>query len=134
MLKIAHIALSVSNLDKSVGFYRKHFGLKCVEKYAHKDSGFTIAILKKGDITLELFEFKSYRPLPKYRKKLGNDLKTLGVKHFSLEASDITKMYKALKKAKVRFATDISTFDSGQRYFFIRDPDGILVELMQARK
>jgi len=40
-------------------------------------------------------------------------------------------MYKALKKAKVRFATDISTFDSGQRYFFIRDPDGILIEIME---
>jgi glyoxylase I family protein len=133
-VKIGHIALSVSSIDKSIAFYRKNFGLVCREKYRHPELGFTIAIIKKNNIALELFEFKKHKKLPQYRRDLDTELKTLGVKHFSLEVTNIENTLRRLKKNKVRFATDISTFDTGQRYFFIRDPDGILVELMQARK
>jgi len=131
-LKLGHIALSVSSLNKSVAFYRKYFNLRCVKKYAYPDKGFTIALLKKGDIVLELFEFKKYKPLPGYRKTLGNDLRTLGVKHFSVEVSDIAGAYRKFKKAKISFATDLRMFDSGACYFFIKDPDGILIEVMEA--
>jgi len=131
LLKIAHIALSVSNLTKSITFYHRHFGLICKEKYAHRDIGLKIAILKKGDFALELFEFKKYKPLPEYRKDLDTDLRTIGVKHFSLEIGNIARLYKKLKRAKVSFATDMRVFDNGLRYFFIKDPDGNLVEMME---
>jgi catechol 2,3-dioxygenase-like lactoylglutathione lyase family enzyme len=130
-MQLGHIALSVSKLDKSIAFYRKHFGLKCAEKYLHKETGLTIAVLKKGDVGLELFEFKKYKPLPEYRKDLDTDLRTIGVKHFSLEIGNIARLYKKLKRAKVSFATDMRVFDNGRRYFFIKDPDGNLVEMME---
>lgn len=133
MLKISHIALSVSDLDKSIVFYRKNFGLKCKEKFHIKPSGLRIALLKKNMITLELFEFEKHIALPKYRKNLDSDLKTLGTKHFAFAVEDIERTYKNLKKNKVDLVTDIRTFEDSARYFFIKDPDGILVEIIEAR-
>ncbi len=34
---------------------------------------------------------------------------------------------------RVRLATDIRSFDNGLRYFFLKDPDGILVEIIEAK-
>ena len=133
-MKFAHVALSVSDIDKSADFYQKHFGLKLAEKYTYPDAGLTIAILKRKDVALELFEFKKHKALPGYRKGLDSDLHTIGTKHFSLQVEDIRGLYKKLKKARVGCATELRVFDNGLHYFFIKDPDGILVELMQARK
>lgn len=133
-MKIGHIALSVSDIDRSVGFYRKNFGFKCGEKFQIKSSGLEISLLRKDDVTLELFQFKDCKPLPQYRKDLEGDLKTIGTKHFAFEVASIEEAYRKLKKAKVKFATDISVFENGLRYFFIKDPDGILIELMETHK
>ncbi|MBU0467501.1 MAG: VOC family protein [Candidatus Omnitrophica bacterium] len=129
-MKIGHVGISVSNLKRSIAFYKKHFDLDCVEKYHFKDKGMTIAILKKGDFILEFFEFKKFKPLPKYRKTLDADLSTVGVKHFSVEVDDIFKIFKNFKKARVPFEKEMQTFNNGAHYFFIKDPDGILIEIM----
>lgn len=130
-MKIAHIALSVSNLDKSIAFYKNNFGLKCREIFQIESAGLKIAILKKGDVSLELFEFKRRKPLPIYRKDLDSDLKTIGAKHFAFAAADIGEEYKRLKKSGAHFATDICTFKNGKRYFFIKDADGIFIEIIE---
>jgi catechol 2,3-dioxygenase-like lactoylglutathione lyase family enzyme len=133
-MRLGHIALSVSDIKKTAAFYRKYFGFSWSKKYVYKDAGLLIALLKKNDITLELFEFKKHNPLPRYRKTLDNDLHTLGVKHFSLETKNIQILYDRFKKANVKFATGLRVFDSGMRYFFIKDPDGNLVELMEYKE
>lgn len=130
---IAHIAVSVSNINKSAEFYRKHFGFRRAEKFRITSLGLTICMLKSKSATLELFEFKKRRSLPGYRKDLDSDLKTVGVKHFAFAAKNIAHTYNKLKESKVKFATDMRTFEDGSRYFFIKDPDGILVEIMEAR-
>ena len=132
MLKIAHIAVSVSNIDRSSAFYHKHFGFRCIEKFELVSLGLRICTLKKDAVSLELFEFQKRRNLPKYRKQLDSDLKTVGVKHFAFSVKNIMTKYNNLKKAKVAFATRIRVFENGLRYFFIKDPDGILIELMEA--
>jgi glyoxylase I family protein len=87
--------------------------------------------LRKSGLTLELFEFKKHKSLPLYRRTLGNDLQTLGVKHFSLETKNITVAYNKFKKARVKCATELRLFANGKRYFFVKDPDGILIEIME---
>ena len=133
MLKIAHIALSVSSIKRSEAFYLKNFGFRRVKEFKLDSAGLTICILKKDAVALELFEFKNRRPLPQYRKSLISDLKTIGVKHVAFAVADIKAAYNKLKKAKVRFETGIRAFEDGKKYFFIKDPDGILIELMEAR-
>lgn len=130
-MKLAHIALSVEDLERSAGFYRRHFGLRLLKKYRFKEQGLTIALLKRDALALELFEFKEHRPLPRYRRSLEKDLRTLGVKHFAVEVRDFLGTFKKLKEARVEFASELNTFVNKKRYFFIKDPDGILVEIME---
>lgn len=89
-------------------------------------------MMRKEGLTLELFEFRKHKPLPSYRRELDHDLRTLGVKHFSLEVDRIRPVYNRFVKAGVAMATPLREFDSGARYFFIKDPDGILIEIMEA--
>lgn len=131
-MHLGHIALSVSNLKRSEAFYGKFFGVRCVARYPRQDKGLTIVVLRKESLTLELFEFKKRKALPQYRKALDSDLRTLGVKHFSVEVDNVTSWFKKFKKAKCAFATDLRTFDNGKRYFFVKDPDGIMIEFMEA--
>ncbi len=131
-MRLGHVALSVSDAERSTAFYRKHFGFRRVRRYAYPDKGVAITILNRDGITLEFFEFKDHRPLPAYRRVLERELPTLGVKHFSVEVPDIAGVYEKFRKAKVPLATDMRRFGSGARYFFIKDPDGILVEIMEA--
>lgn len=131
MFKISHIAISVSDLKRSIVFYHNNFGLQCSEKFQIKPLGLEIVLLKSKNLYLELFCFKTHKPLPKYRRGLDSDLKTIGVKHFAFGVKNIEKEYKRLKKAKVKFATPICTFEDGARYFFLKDPNGILIEVME---
>jgi catechol 2,3-dioxygenase-like lactoylglutathione lyase family enzyme len=130
-MRLGHIALSVSDIKRSAAFFRKYFSFRSAEKYVYKDAGLTIALLEKDDITLEFFEFKNHRSLPQYRKILDNDLHTIGVKHFSFDTKNIKGLYNRFKKTGVKFATEMRVTDGGKRYFFVKDPDGNLVELME---
>lgn len=127
-MKLGHVALSVSNIEKSAKFYCRWFGLKRSQTFRYP--GMTIVLLR-GAVTLELFQFAKRKPLPKYRRTLDSDLRTLGVKHFCFEITDVDAMLRKLQKARVKPATDVRTMDNGLRYFFIKDPDGNLVELME---
>ena len=133
MLKISHIALTVSDLEKSMQFYKSNFGFDCVETYDIESRALSICLLQKDDITLELFKWQNFNPLPEYRKTLDSDLKTLGVKHFCFEVDNIKEMYENFTSAGVELATELNTFPNGLRYFFIKDPDGILIELFEAK-
>ncbi|MGH7810906.1 MAG: VOC family protein [Candidatus Binatia bacterium] len=51
--RIDHVAVHVSDLDRSVKFYERHFGFKHYFQHA-AGSGLQIAYLKLGDTVLEL--------------------------------------------------------------------------------
>ncbi len=51
--RIDHVAVHVSDLDRSVKFYERHFGFKHYFQHAAA-SGLQIAYLKLGDTVLEL--------------------------------------------------------------------------------
>jgi len=126
-----HTAISVSSLKESINFYERIFGFKCIKKFYIETLNANACFLKINKFILEVFEFINYNPLPNYRKTLIDDLKTIGVKHFAFKVDNIEKIYYSLKEKKVDFATDIRLGGSGLRYFFIKDPDGILVEIIE---
>lgn len=134
-INLAHVAISVKNLDVSENFYNKNFGFTRSEHYQiTSDNNFTITLLENGPIVLELFSFNKSNPLPESEKALTTSLETIGVKHFAFYVDSIEDVQRLLESNNVRFENEISVFENGDRYLFIKDPDGILVEIMEKKK
>jgi len=129
--EFAHVAISVSDLDKSIKFYEDMFDLKCKKRFRIPSLNAEACFLNRENFTLELFEFPNAEPLPDYRKTLVSDLRTIGVKHFALKVNDIEATFMALKEKEIELATQITLGGSGLRYFFVKDPDGILIEVIE---
>ncbi|MCR5183942.1 MAG: VOC family protein [Opitutales bacterium] len=130
MLKFDHIAVSVSRLEQSLEFY-KQLGFVPDKIWQSPDAALRIALMKNGNAILELFCYKNPAPLPDYRKTLPDDLQTLGCKHFALATDDIVSTAKKLSEAGIADNPQILKGRLGRDYFFIRDPDGILIEIIQ---
>ncbi len=131
MLKFDHIALSVSSLASSIAFYQQ-LGFVPVQRWDNPDGTLAIALLKNENAILELFCYKNAHALPEYRQELSNDLQTIGTKHFALCTNNIQQSAKDLSAKGICKNPKILTGRLGRDYFFIKDPDGILIEIIQA--
>lgn len=135
-----HVGISVSDLDRSIAFYRDHFGMDQAcdiipfagEPYlrimALPDAAGRMVVMTRGSLALELFEFHSPAPA---RKPEDYPVADHGLTHFGVWVDDIAAMVARLTKAGVRFHSEIIPFESGIHATYGRDPDGNVFELLQ---
>lgn len=126
-MKLHHVGISVENLEESMRFYKEIFGFEKETVRDRPDLGGKQAILKreKKDLILELFDLE-----PKTdRKDDYLDLNTLGFKHISFQVDNIEKFYKMVKERGIE-TTELAT-GSTSKYFFLKDRDGNVLEIMQ---
>src|ERR1044071_7489325 len=63
-LRIDHVGISVANLEESVNWYVEKLGFELERPINRKpDSPTTIARIRRGSFTIELFEIKGAAPL-----------------------------------------------------------------------
>ncbi len=130
MLAFHHIALSVSDLERSITFYEA-LGFQAVMHWQAEDHSLRIAHLKIGDMLLELFCYTQFNTAPTSSATLNSDLPRLGTKHFGLRCSDIYAMKAKLEHQGLGQNIEITHGRTGIDYFFLKDPDGIFVEIVQ---
>ena len=128
---IDHTAISVSNLDASIHFYTEILGFTCERIFDIPDGNGRIALLKKADFTIEMFQFVGAQPYPNREGILINDLKKIGVKHIAMGVEDIRAAAAYLKEKRVEFINEPVRGARGYYRFFIKDPDGIPLELTE---
>lgn len=129
MFNVNHVTISVSNMEKSIKFYHK-FGFIDFKNY--KDENVEITLLKLNEMILEIFSYRQYEQLPEHSKNLLKDLKTLGTKHFALGVESVEKAKEyLLENGLIDNNIDICKGRLGKKYFFIKDPDGILIEIIE---
>ncbi|RLL51067.1 glyoxalase/bleomycin resistance/dioxygenase family protein [Mariprofundus sp. EBB-1] len=130
MFSLHHVALSVTDLDASIAFYSTlHF--QPVYHWQADDDSARIVHLKQGDLLLELFCFKNTSPAPLTSRDLASDLPRIGIKHFGLRVGDIHAALQQLQQLKLADNVQVMHGRTGIDYFFIKDPDGILLEIVQ---
>jgi len=84
-----HVALSVPNIAESIAWYEKMLDFKGTVRNGQPGARQQIADLRRGDITIELFQVPDAAPLPESRKNPSEDFRTHGVKHFGFEVKNL---------------------------------------------
>lgn len=130
--KVLHVGISVKNMEASLQWYEKNLGF-----HLAADDGFVpplgarICFVQNGDFQLELFEYQEPKPLPPQRLTPNSDLQTIGTKHVAFEVADMEQIKAHLTHNGVDIAHEVEM--NGNRVMFIRDCDGVLIELIQNR-
>jgi len=130
MFTIHHVALSVTDIQKSINFYAI-FGFEVAYTWQSEDKAIQISHLKLGETFLELFCFKNYQEAPESSKELMTDLPRIGVKHFGLKVKSVHETKKFVLDSGYEGDIEIIRGKTEVDYFFIKDPDGILLEFIQ---
>jgi len=130
MFSFHHVSLSVQNLEASIGFYGV-FGFEPVFRWQAEDESLRITHLKLGEMLLELFCFADAVDAPESSKQLATDLPRIGIKHFGVRVADIHAAKEQLETEGLTEGVEVVQGKTGIQYFFIKDPSGILVEIVQ---
>ena len=146
MASLLHTGLTVRDLDRSLAFYRDTLGMETVFEQ-EKEGGYLAAIVGypgahvrmahlafPGDVhRLELFQYLEPEP----GRKPGEP-RDVGITHVCLLVDDIAALHERLRAAGVDFYSDPILVDTGANAggvgVYLRDPDGITLELFQRPK
>ncbi len=130
MFNVNHIAISVVDSKRSIDFYKK-FGFENYKSWEADDSSIKIDMLRLNNVVLEIFCYKDYKNLPETAKSTATDLPIVGVKHLALGVTDIEIGKKFVIKNELCSNIEIKVGRLGKPYFFITDPDGIQIEIIE---
>ena len=81
------------------------------------------------DYEIELFEYQEPKDIPEDRLTPNTDLQTVGTKHLALEVQDFDGLKAKLVANGVDIAHEVRM--DGDAVMFIRDLNGVLIELIQ---
>ncbi|MFW5998826.1 MAG: VOC family protein [Halanaerobiaceae bacterium] len=121
--KFDHTAITVSDLDKSIEFYRDILGCKIMGMIDNENSKYIY--LDAGGAVIELFYFdKKGKPL----KESSNE--DIGIKHLAFKVDDVDEIVDKLRQENVEIEVEPLETD-GVKLAFFKDPDGILLEVIE---
>jgi catechol 2,3-dioxygenase-like lactoylglutathione lyase family enzyme len=124
--RLEHIGITVNNLNLSIDWYKTNFGFELITPPSDKPKlELHLAKMKLGDFYLEIIEPYNIKRIKEEKKDLINLLSNSGTNHIALSVDDIGESYNRLKYNSVELVTEI--MDS--KYFFCRDPSGVLIEV-----
>jgi catechol 2,3-dioxygenase-like lactoylglutathione lyase family enzyme len=135
---INHVGVSVSNLERSIRFYRDLLGMQLIVQKEFQGPQYeailgltgvrgALAVLRLASLEIELFEFT--HPVPKHSDP-NRPVCDHGITHFCIEVGDMQAEYERLKAAGVRFHCPPLTF-KGEKATYGRDPDGNVFEMLE---
>lgn len=119
-----HVSINTLSLDSAVCFYR-HLGFS--ECYRYSDDSVTIVHLLGGGGIVELFLY-SNPPSSRSPTHDAPHSQRVGLDHFSLQVDDVNKAYAELRQFAV---CEVKAGRTGIDYFFVKDPDGTLIEIVK---
>jgi catechol 2,3-dioxygenase-like lactoylglutathione lyase family enzyme len=141
--RLHHTGYTVSDLDRSLTFYRDLLGCEVVATQT-KEGGYLAAIVGYPDAhvrmahlrapdsshVIELFEYLAPTP-----GRSETEPRNVGTAHICFIVDDLPATYERLREAGVEFFSPPVEVDTGVNAggyaLYMRDPDGIPMELFQ---
>ena len=140
MARVNHVGITVTDLDASLAFYCEvvgfELGLRTRAAGAWFDAltrnqgaDIEIAMLRLDDFTLQLVQ---YHASGGATLALGHH--HVGNPHLCIEVDDVDARHESISASGRHDPTPIvDIMDTGIRSFYVHDPDGVPVELLQLR-
>jgi len=128
-IRLHHGAVSVANLDASIDWYRRVFEFTVEKRFQIPGEQTEVAMLRRGDLRVELLESAGSKPLHPDRTDPNTDFRTQGNLHFAFAVPDVHAFVATLAErgADVVWVRD---FEFGSTAF-IRDNAGNLIEIIE---
>ena len=119
---IHHVAIIVSDYEKSKKFYVEQLGLPIIRENYRKERNDYKLDLKVGDIELEIFVMEK-------APDRVTEPEACGLRHLAFKVENIEKTVKSLNLKGIQ--TEKIRLDeyTKKRMTFFRDPDGLPIEL-----
>ncbi|GAB2485666.1 VOC family protein [Alkalibacterium psychrotolerans] len=122
--RMLHTCVRVKDLDKSLTFYKDILGLEEVRRLDYPDYKFTLVYLALPGDEVELELTYNYDQEEPY--ELGN-----GYGHIAIGVENLENTHEEYSQAG-HDVTDLKGLSDGAAsYFFIKDPDGYKIEIIQ---
>jgi len=139
MKNIRHFGIVITDLEKSLHFYRDLLGLK-IQKEMAEEGKFIDNILDLQNVKVRtikmsaddggLIELLYYESHPRVAEK--KEIYSVGASHVAFTVENLDDVYKRLKENGVRFNCAPQTSSDGKvKVTFCYDPDGIPIELVE---
>ncbi len=120
-MSFCHVTLTVKDMEASLRFYTETVRLPVVKRFqAGPDT--EIAFLGAGETKVELICGKNCP-----EAIVGNGIS------IGFEVEDVPTKFQALKSGGIHVISDIIQPNPHARFFYIADPDGFRVQLMENR-
>ena len=139
-----HIGIQVRDVERSIRFYEQHFGFRPVLRVSRSEPYVQKVVGYHPDVTLEIAELEIpgtevRLEIIEYRGVDGTPVDPAtanpGTAHFSLFVDDLDAMYERMTAGGVDFVSEVQTSTAGYlkggKVVYLKDPDGIRVELVQ---
>ena len=144
---VAHIGFTVSDLDRSVAFYRDVLNLEyqgemtmngpeTAALFCREHCSARVAYLRAEDPSTPPVELIQFTDQPAHT--LRPSLFATSISELCFSTDDIDREYHRLRELGVEFLSEPQTFDSTaygfgrSRAVYFRNPDGNILELIQA--
>jgi lactoylglutathione lyase len=125
LAKAIHAMVRVLELERSIAFYREAFGLEVADRFDF--DGFTLVYLRNAEA-----DFEVELTLNKGRtERYGHGD---GYGHMAFCVEDLDALHARLRAAGLEPADIKEFFREGAlmaRFFFVQDPDGYRIEVLQ---
>lgn len=132
-----HVGVTVTDLDRAVEFYRDVLGLALLDRFGVSGEAFSEAVGVEGatgtfahldgdGARIELVEYD-----PEGGTRPAADVNQPGATHLGLAVDDLDAFHDDLP-SEVETTSEPRTTESGTRILFLRDPEGNLVEVLEA--
>jgi|TARA_Y100000031_G_C8057889_1_gene309222 catechol 2,3-dioxygenase-like lactoylglutathione lyase family enzyme len=139
MKAIRHIGIVVSDIEKSICFYRDLIGFQITRQMEESgdyiDNMLALRVVKVTTVKMkapdgqmiELLKFHSHQ-----REQKPRDIEDIGIAHIAIEVDDLNDEYNRLKDEGVLFNSPPQLSPDGYvKVIFCRAPEGTFIELVE---